>query len=309
MKKRNPAEEIANFYNDYPFPNLRIKTKKDLKTKGVYQIIHPLTHFYLQNKKMKILDAGCGTGELMLAIEKRGMDIEGIDLNIKSIEIARQRAKKFKSKIKFKVFDFVKNSLPEKYYDMVYSIGVLHHTNNPEKSFNRLVRTVKTGGYISIGIYNPFGEFKYRVRRGIVHLLAGKNIQKRVEIGQKLFYRRDYKLSEEEWIGIADAYANPYRKYYSFEQLLNWFKRNNIEFINCVPPIELRQNINFAAEIFNNVMHGKGLNLFNALNNTYKKEIKIKKWELNPIFTLMIQISWLLTGRGTLTNIVGRKIK
>lgn len=309
MKQRNPAEEIANFYNDYPFPNLRIKTKKDLKTKGVYQIIYPLTQFYLQNKKMKIIDAGCGTGELMLAIEKKGMDIEGIDLNIKSIEIARQRAKKFKSKIKFKVFDFVKNSLPEKYYDMIYSIGVLHHTNEPEKSFKKLAKAIKIGGYITIGIYNTFGEFKYRVRRGIVHHLVGKNIQKRVEIGQKLFYRRNYKLSKEEWIGIADAYANPYRKYYSFEQLLNWFKRSNIEFINSVPPIGLRQNISFAAEIFNNVVHGKGLSLFNALTNTYKKEIKIKKWELNPIFTLIIQISWLLTGRGTLINMVGRKIK
>lgn len=310
MQQRDPAKEIAQFYNDYPFPNLDIKTKKDLKEKGTYKLLYPLTKDYLiKDKLLKILDAGCGTGELMLGIETGNMDIDGIDLSPQSIGIAEKMAKKFKSKVKFKVFDFVKNSLPKNHYDIVYSIGVLHHTKDPEYSFRRLTRTVKKRGYIAIGIYNPFGEFRFKVKRGIIHLLAGADIRKRVLLGQKLFFRRNYNLSTDDWTGIADAYANPYRRYYSFNQLLKWFERNNIKFINSSPPIGLSQNIFFAYEILKNMFTKGSPNFLNSLNKIYERNIKPKNWELKPIFTFLIQISWLFLGRGTIINMIGRKVK
>lgn len=281
MRYRGPSAEIKKFYIDYPFPNLNIKKKNDLKENGLYKLIYPLTKDYLKKEKLKILNAGCGTGGLMLGIERKGLEIDGIDLSQSSIEIAKKRANKFKSKIRFKVFDFVKDSLPKKRYDLVYSIGV----------------------------YNLFGEFRFKIKRGIVHLLAGRDISKRVQIGQKLFYRRDYKLSPEEWTGIADAYANSYRRYYIFNQLLKWFKDSNFDFINCLPPIGIIQNLRYIYEIIKSLLQNGKLDLINSYNRMLEKNIQPYKWELNPVLTLLVQISWLLIGRGTLINIVGKRIK
>lgn len=309
MRCRNPSEEIKKFYNDYPSPNLEVKGPKDCRKKGLYQLIYPLTKEYLKGKKLKILDAGCGTGELMLGIEKKGMEIDGIDLSQASIEIAKKRASKFRSRIKFRVFDFVKNSLPENRYDLVYSIGVLHHTDNPPYSFKKLVRSTKIGGYIIIGVYNHFGEFRFKLKRGIVHLLAGGSISKRVQIGQKLFYKRDYKLSTEEWTGIADAYANPYRKYYTFNQLLHWFKDNSITFIISLPPVGIVRNLYYIYEIMQSLFRNRSLNMVVSYQKMVDKDIQIHPWELNPVSTFLVQVLWLIIGRGTLINMVGKKIK
>src|SRR3989344_6089407 len=157
-------------------------------------------------KKAKILDVGCGTGETDLGLADGKRNILGIDNNIKSIEIAKQRAKKFKRKVQFKHFDFVKNNLPRNYYDFIYSIGVLHHTSEPEKNFKKLVKSLKMGGYITIGIYNPYGSFKVMLKRGVLKLLAGDDFEKKIEIYRRLFYRRPLTLQEK--VAVADAFAN-----------------------------------------------------------------------------------------------------
>lgn len=309
MQQKKHSKEIKKFYNVYPFPNLDIKNQKDCRRKGLHKLIYPLTKPYLKDKNLKILDAGCGTGELAFGLEREGLEIEAVDLSQSSIAIAKRRAKMFGSKVKFKVFDFVKNSLPEKKYDLVYSIGVLHHTDDPPYSFKKLLRSTKIGGYIIIGIYNPFGEFRFRVKRAVVKLLAGSSIEKRVEIGQKLFGKKSHDISISAWTAIADAYANPYRKYYTFNQLLHWFKVNNVEFMRSLPPIGIINNLYYIYEIIKNLFRNRNLNLITSYRRILEKDIKTRHWELNPIITFLVQVPWLIIGRGTLINIVGKRMK
>ena len=306
MKIISSESKIAQFYSQYPFPNVPLKRKSDIYQTLIYRLIYGLTRKYLDKyKKVKILDVGCGTGETDLGLANGKRNILAIDNNIKSIQIAKQRAKKFNKKIQFKQYDFVKNSLPKNHYDFIYSIGVLHHTSEPEENFKRLVQSLKVGGYITIGIYNPYGSFKVRLKRGILKLLAGDDFEKKIEIYRKLFYRRPLTLQEK--VAVADAFANPYRRYYTFEQLLGWFEKNNIGYLDSVPPIELSKNLKIIREVIKKIISRKRITLMDIWQKvTY--ENSSKKWERAKLLTTLTQLSWVPIGRGELINMVGRKI-
>jgi len=306
MKLSSSESKIAKFYSQYPFPNISLTKKTDIYQTLIYRLINGLTRKYLEKyKKIKILDVGCGTGEVDLGLAKKGRDILAIDNNPKSIEIAQKRAVKFKANVKFKVYDFVKNNLPKKYYDFIIASGSLHHTAEPEQNFTKLVNSLKKGGYIIIGIYNPYGSFKVRLKRGILKLLAGDDFEKKIEIYRKLFYRRQLTLQEN--VAVADAFANPYRRYYTFEQLLEWFEKKNIEYLDSVPPLELTKNLKIIKKVLENTVYKKNISLMDIWQDiTYKSTSK--KWERSKIITLLTQLSWVPIGRGELINLVGRKI-
>lgn len=309
MKQSKSEGNIARFYSEYPFPNVPITEKVDLYKTLIYELIHGLSCKYLdkyENKKMKILDAGCGTGELTLGLSDGKRDILGIDINQKSLEIARARAKKFRiTKVKFKEFNFVKEELPKNFYDFIFSIGVLHHTLEPEKNFSRLVKALKKGGYVTIGIYNPYGSFKVRLIRGLLNIIAGDNSEKKIDIYRRLFYRRQLTVTEKA--AVADAFANPYRRYFSFEQLLKWFEKNNIQYLDSAPSIELSKNIKLIKIIISNIMQGKNVSLMSVWQDIVYTHGLTKKWEISKPIALLTQLSWAIIGRGELINIVGRK--
>lgn len=307
MKSKTAESKIAEFYSEYPFPNIPLRKKEDVYQTLIYRMIYGLTRKYLEKiSKPKILDIGCGTGETDLGLADSKRIILAIDSNIKSIEIAKQRARRFKRKVQFKHFNFIKNSLPKNYYDFIYSIGVLHHTSEPEKNFRKLVKSLKVGGYVTIGIYNPYGSFKVRVKRGILNFLAGDNFKKKIEIYRKIFYRRPLTLQEE--VAVADAFANPYRRYYSFEQLLKWFEKNNIEYLDSAPPVELSKNLKIIYQFVKNKFIKKRVGLMDIWQKvTYENQSK--KWERSKIISFLTQLSWMPIGRGELINLVGRKVK
>lgn len=118
--------------------------------------VHP---FKMGDFKDKIvLDCGCGAGDhlkLLSPIIKEGV---GIDLN--SSTVARKNTGKC-SNIRIVSGDIASVNL-EKKFDVVYSIGVLHHTKDPTKSFNSLKQMVKSGGRVIVWVYSYEGNFLAR---------------------------------------------------------------------------------------------------------------------------------------------------
>ncbi len=106
----------------------------------------------------EILDGGCGHGALVYTLAKLGAKkVIGVDLEPSQPKEAFEGVSNA---------SFVKASLMELpfengSFDVVASSGVLHHTVNPEQGFSELVRVLRHGGHVTIGLYGKHGLFPW----------------------------------------------------------------------------------------------------------------------------------------------------
>ncbi|HEX8198129.1 MAG TPA: methyltransferase domain-containing protein [Pyrinomonadaceae bacterium] len=98
-----------------------------------------------------VLEAGCGKGRhTKLAAEWGAQEIVGVDLG-DGVESAFELTKNLPNAhiVQADIF-----KLPfKRAFDYAFSVGVLHHTPDPKKSFVSLAAKVKSGGHISAWVY------------------------------------------------------------------------------------------------------------------------------------------------------------
>jgi len=121
-----------------------------------------------QNKK--VLDYGCGNGIHSIFPAKMGAErVIGIDLSEKSLEIARERAKKegVEEKIEFLKMDCEKMDFPDNYFDIIFDGGTFSSLDL-NKAYPELMRILKPDGYL-IGVetfgHNPFTNLKRKINK------------------------------------------------------------------------------------------------------------------------------------------------
>jgi SAM-dependent methyltransferase len=73
----------------------------------------------------KVLDLGCGTGDLACTLARRGYHVTGIDISPTAVDRARQKATGLTAR--FDVQDATKLDLPNAPFDTIFDSGLLHH--------------------------------------------------------------------------------------------------------------------------------------------------------------------------------------
>lgn len=168
MKKLK--DDVKILYGKYPFGDFEYDRSK----------YNPLLKDFLKlRKKGDILyDIGCGDGYWFRAYSQYGFaknKIKGIDLSKKSVEHLKR--------LGYHVIegDVLKLNLNNSVSNMTVCDGVIHHTINPSKSFEELVRITKSNGYIYINVYNKYHPYYYLVYRATWPLrYAYWNINKKI---------------------------------------------------------------------------------------------------------------------------------
>ncbi len=102
--------------------------------KGVVELLHP-------EPGEKILDLGCGTGDLADEIAKAGADVTGLDASPEMIERAR---KKYPG-IRFHLARAENFSFDEP-FDAVFSNAALHWMRSPEPVLDSIWNALRVGG-------------------------------------------------------------------------------------------------------------------------------------------------------------------
>ncbi|KAF5306822.1 hypothetical protein FQA39_LY00052 [Lamprigera yunnana] len=102
-------------------------------------------------KECHLLDVGCGGGLLTEPLSEIGLDVVGIDINQKMIEVAKEHARLISSPKKlsyaWETIETHAQNYPEK-YDVVIITFVLPHVKNHEILLRKAIETLKPGGLL-----------------------------------------------------------------------------------------------------------------------------------------------------------------
>jgi SAM-dependent methyltransferase len=127
--------------------------------------VHPLVAISFKNKI--VLDAGCGIGRNSFWPLKYGAKkLVAFDYDRGTVAIAQKNVSRFNNaKITYQsIYEITYRNQ----FDIAFSIGVIHHLENPELAVKNLVAATKRGGKILIWVY---GQQKNKVLLKLINLL------------------------------------------------------------------------------------------------------------------------------------------
>jgi ubiquinone/menaquinone biosynthesis C-methylase UbiE len=103
-------------------------------------------------ERPRILDAGCGTGEISVRLGKMFplAHILGIDIIDGHLETARHRSAGLGERIKFQNRSIFDLGLPDRGFDLVVCRHVLQAIPQADRAIAELVRTIRPGGWIHL---------------------------------------------------------------------------------------------------------------------------------------------------------------
>jgi ubiquinone/menaquinone biosynthesis C-methylase UbiE len=118
----------------------------ELELKTLFDLIGPF-------QGMKMLDVGIGTGIFALEFAKRGVEISGIDLSEKMIEIAVKRG------LNARLGSGEDIPFGENLFDVVLSMTSMEFSHNPDKFVSEMARVAKPAGIIIVAVLNTFSFY------------------------------------------------------------------------------------------------------------------------------------------------------
>ena len=185
-------------------------------------------------KSKLTLDAGCGHGLTTSAIAGLTGVAVGMELS-RAVDDAYRRNDS--SNIFFVQADVQYPPFADSTFDIVYSSGVIHHTNNTRASLERIITLLKPGGRICLWLYHPqdkplhhfslwlrkiFSRMPLRLAAFLitVFLFPVSFVYKKLRGRKELNYR-------EELINLFDAFTPEFRDEVPHAVAENWLQQNH----------------------------------------------------------------------------------
>ena len=134
-RRRESFDLVAEYYNLYrsPYPQKVVDTIITLSN--------------LHNGS-KVLEIGCGTGQLSLALAQYGVDLLALELGPNLAALARRNLKRFPN-VKVEVSSFEEWPLPSRKFDAVVSASAFHWLDLDVR-FSKSAQALHSGGFLTI---------------------------------------------------------------------------------------------------------------------------------------------------------------
>lgn len=193
----------------------------------------------------KILDFGCGTGEVDIVMANWGGIIEGFDFNERSVRRANDLRQKFNlhKSLHFCIGDVDSYEFQIEDYDIVQSMGVIAHVPNRKMMFERMASACKKDGFVILGYVEKSGLIQRLFHRAICMAYSGDSEDKIHEIAKKCFgehIERSVKYGGRTAESVINDYLiNPHYHGLNMLDLLEWAKEYNLEFYSSWPEINI----------------------------------------------------------------------
>ena len=197
------------------------------------------------------LDAGCGSGRYVRVAAEAGATVIGVDLSM-AVETAAAVTAHLPNAhiVQGDIFNL---PFAPATFDLIYSIGVLHHTPNTHEAFDRLPLLLKPGGELAVWLYPRWPapvEAYNKLLRGITTRMSLDTLQRlsrwlepvgllklQLLTGPHLWQRGSGQLLRGLTIGVSyhpdrdlricdtfDWFSPPYQWHHTDEEVEGWFK-------------------------------------------------------------------------------------
>jgi len=107
-------------------------------------------------KKLRVLDAGCGSGWLSEMLAAQGHDVTAVDLGYDSLKRASVRMKSIGKRVTFLNGDIYCLPLKDGSFDAVIASEIIEHLDRPLDAFAELARVLRPGGIAVVS--TPYRE-------------------------------------------------------------------------------------------------------------------------------------------------------
>ena len=138
--------KVSHFYDEIKFPNFDgLEDYASIYDKGVSNAFTKMLDQEI-NWTSKILELGCGTGQLSLFLARGNREVHGVDISAGSLDMAEEfRKRNDVHNAFFFQMDVFNLAYMEDSFDVVISNGVLHHTINLKKHLGVYVMCLSLG--------------------------------------------------------------------------------------------------------------------------------------------------------------------
>ena len=178
----------------------------------------------------RIVEIGCGTGQMSLYLARADRIVIGADLTRASLLLGAAAATRFGiDNVMMVETDLAQPGLRPGAFDLVYCSGVLHHTPVPRASFARIATLARPGGIIILGLYNAIARLPLRLRRGVARLTG----ERWIPWDPVLADRAAEPERRAAW--LRDQYRHPEEHRHTLGEVRRWFAENHIDYLRAFP--------------------------------------------------------------------------
>jgi len=170
------------------------RLRADLEPPRLWERIHESARFAYKD----VLDVGCGNGFVLSRYAAHGARVTGVDLTQAGVSLSERRFALAGLQGSFRTANAEELPFPDASFDLVTSMGVLHHTPRPEAGISEIYRVLRPGGRIIVMVYH---------RDSAVHRFKMKMLARRTG------------RSTEDLVNSVDGLENPLGRVYSRSEL------------------------------------------------------------------------------------------
>jgi SAM-dependent methyltransferase len=206
-----------------------------------------------QLRGKRVLDAGCGMGRFAEIVAACGGEYVGLDYSF-AIDAAQANVGHLPN-VHLVQADLFRLPFADGVFDLVISLGVLHHTPDPRRAFAQLPRVLRPGGRLSVTVYDAgnkvyvatstfWRRFTTRLPRRWLHALSYAAVPLYylwTLPGLGLLLRSLAFISlERDWrwrvLDTFDWYSPRYMSWHTHYEVYGWFKDNGFVQVEVLAP-------------------------------------------------------------------------
>lgn len=238
------SSKVRQQYEHNPYPRwLSADRLRPRRLRQVMAGIAPGARFDSLPDSPDILIAGCGTGQEAVAVAQRFADAKvlAVDLSLSSLAHAIRKAREMGlTNIEFGQADLLELATLGRTFDIVESVGVLHHTADTFASWRGLVPLVRTGGLMRIGLFSRIARAPIAEARRIIaarHPTIDAAVMRRCRQEIRALPASDplHRIAESQdfysMSACRDLLFHVQESHHGLPEIAEWLDRMGLEFL------------------------------------------------------------------------------